>query len=72
MVGRQLADLDAIPDATAGTPGSAPGNSDTGEPRDGAGGAGSQFPPMPAAANGTDADRAPSATPAWLNAVKGE
>jgi len=74
MVGRQLADLDAIPDATAGTPGSAPGNSDTGEPRDGAGGAASQYPPpsMPAAANGTDADRAPSATPAWLNAVKGE
>ena len=72
MVGRQLAELDAIPDATAGTPGSAPGHSDTGEPRDGAGGAASPYPPMPAGANGTDADRAPSATPAWLNAVKGE
>jgi DivIVA domain-containing protein len=74
MVARQLAELDAIPDATAGTLGSAPADSDTGGPRDGGGGAAAPYAPpsISGAANGTDADRAPSPTPAWLNAVKGE
>jgi cell division initiation protein len=102
MVSRQLAELDAIPDATSGIsgPGSASGGSSpdpgpqapgasgrgaapaaseqTREPmRDAAAGSPPHFPPPPSPANtpaenGADADRAPSATPAWLNAVPAE
>jgi DivIVA domain-containing protein len=106
MVARQLAELDAIPDATSGIagPGSASGGSsaDPGGQAPGASGRGaaadpaeqtreqtreqsrdvtatasSHFPPPPPpphtpAENGADADRAPSATPAWLNAVPAE
>jgi DivIVA domain-containing protein len=74
MVSRQLAELDAIPDATSGIsgPGSASGGS-TADP----GAQASHFPPPPSppttpAENGADADRPPSATPAWLNAVPAE
>jgi DivIVA domain-containing protein len=102
MVARQLAELEAIPDATSGIvgPGSASGGSSadpgaqapaasgrgaaadpaeqTGEPgRDVTASASShspppQSPPHTPAENGADADRAPSSTPAWLNAVPAE
>lgn len=105
MVARQLAELDAIPESTAGISGGSAGGASgaasgaegrtttsptgptsasntsaragtnsAGETRDAASGSPSHFPPPPPApeANGADADRAPSMTPAWLKAVPAE
>ena len=99
MVARQLAELDAIPDSTAGTSGGTSGGGpgdqgasatsttntggrgtvagSAGETREAPSNSPSHFPPPPSApntppANGADADRAPSPTPAWLKAVPAE
>lgn len=88
MVARQLAELDAIPDAVAARPSagstSTASTNSTAAPAQAAAAAPSNIvspapvapppPPPPGTppANGADATRVPAPTPAWLNSVPGE
>lgn len=85
MVARQLSELEAIPEATAGVSGAASGPAGASPPPGGSSpsGTGPTAPASPAAAapaaaaagsadNGADAARSPAQTPAWLNTVPAE